>query len=56
MKPFFKSKKWWTAVIAALIPIANNVLGWELDPIELMAVVIPLIGYIMGEAWTDATN
>jgi len=55
-KPFWKSKKWWVAIIAAVVPVANAVLGLDLDTAELSLVIIPLIGYIFGEAWTDATH
>ena len=55
-KPFWKSKKWWVAIIAAVVPVANAVLGLDLDTAELSLVIIPLIGYIFGEAWTDAMH
>ena len=55
-RPFWKSKKWWVAIIAALIPIANSAFGFNLDPTELTLIILPLIGYIFGEAWTDATH
>ena len=55
-KPFWRSKKWWVAIIAAAIPVANEALGLNLDATELTLIVIPLIGYIFGEAWTDAAH
>ena len=55
-KPFWKSKKWWVAIIAAAVPVANAVLGLDLDTAELSLVIVPLIGYIFGEAWTDAMH
>lgn len=55
-KPFWRSKKWWVAIIAAAIPVANNLLNLNLDATELTLIVIPLIGYIFGEAWTDAAH
>jgi len=55
-KPFWRSKKWWMAIIGGVVPIANHVLGLELSVAEIFAVVLPLIGYILGEAWTDAMH
>ena len=56
MKPFYKSKKWWMAFIAAAIPVLNSSLGLDLDAQELATVVIPLIAYVFGEAWIDAKH
>ena len=56
MKPFYKSKKWWSAAIAAIIPILNHFLGWGINVEDLLLIVLPLIGYVVGEAWTDATH
>ena len=55
-KPFWRSKKWWVAIIAAAIPVANNLLNINLDATELSIIVLPLVGYIFGEAWTDAAH
>lgn len=55
-KPFWRSKKWWVAIIAAAIPVVNNLLNLNLDATELTIIVLPLIGYIFGEAWTDAAH
>ena len=56
MKPFYASKKWWMAAIAALIPIINTSFGLDLDPSELATVIVPLIAYVVGEAWVDSTH
>ena len=56
MKPFYKSKKWWSAMIAVAIPVLNHFLGWGMDMEQVALIVLPLIGYVFGEAWTDATH
>lgn len=56
MKPFYRSKKWWTAILAAVIPVLNHAFGWGIDAEELILIVLPLIGYVLGEAWTDAAH
>lgn len=35
--------KWPGAIIAALVPVANNVLGFNLDTAELTLIVLPFI-------------
>lgn len=52
-KAFYKSKKWWAAVVAAVLPIVNKVLGFDLDPTELVLVSSPLVGYILGQGVAD---
>tara|TARA_Y100000287_G_C14175246_1_gene331954 strand:+ start:893 stop:1081 length:189 start_codon:yes stop_codon:yes gene_type:complete len=52
-KVFWKSKKWWAAVVAAAIPVLNKVLGLDLNPNELIMVCSPLVGYILGQGIAD---
>lgn len=52
-KAFWKSKKWWAAVVAAAIPVLNKVLGLDLNANELMMVCSPLVGYILGQGIAD---
>lgn len=47
-----KSKKFQSAVIAVLVMIAGD-LGLDLDPAALMAIVSPLIAYILGQGVAD---
>lgn len=56
MKPWYRSKKWWTAAIAALVPVINQVTGLGLDAAEIATVVIPLALYVLGEAHADANH
>ena len=52
-KAFYKSKKWWAAVVGALLPILNRVSGLDLDATELVLVSTPLVGYILGQGVAD---
>ena len=55
-KPFWKSKKWMTSLLAALVPVANVVFGLDLDVAEVTAVVVPFVAYIIGQAAVDTTH
>ena len=55
-KPFWKSKKWMTALLAALVPVANAVLGLDLSVSEVTAVAVPFVAYIIGQAAVDTTH
>lgn len=48
MKPIYLSKKFWSTVIAALIPVANRICGIGLDAGELSVAVVPLLIYVLG--------
>ena len=52
-KKFWKSKKWWAMVVAASIPILNKVVGLEFNTTDVVAVVSPLIAYILGQGVAD---
>ena len=52
-KSFWKSKKWWAAVVAASIPVVNKLLGLELNGHDLVMVCSPLVGYILGQGIAD---
>jgi len=56
--PFWKklvsSRKFWAAVVGLLVPIANEKLGLELSPAELLAAITPLIAYILGISFIEA--
>jgi hypothetical protein len=55
-KPFWLMKKFWMAIVAALVPIVNYYMGLGLDPEAVALIIIPLIAFIFGEAWTDAAH
>lgn len=49
----FKSRKFWMAVAAALLVIANEGLDLNLPEDAIMSVVAVVLGYIFGEAYVD---
>ena len=55
-KPIWKSKKWIAAVIAAIIPIINSVTGLDMDPAEVITVVIPLVAYVFSQGIVDSKH
>lgn len=55
-KPFYMSKKWVMAAIAATVPMLNSWMGIGLEVEELTLLIMPIIAYIAGEAWVDATH
>ena len=52
-KNLLASKKFVTALIAAAAQVALQ-LGWELDADQALAVVSPLLAYILGQSAIDA--
>ncbi len=55
-KPFWRSKKWWAAVVAALVPVLNQFFGIGLDSGEVTAIIVPAIVYILGQSYVDAKH
>jgi len=55
-KPFWLMKKFWMAAIGALVPVLNYFLDLGLDTETLALIIIPLLAFIFGEAWTDVAN
>ena len=55
-KPFYKSKKVWASFIAFFIAMINQIAGLDMDYQEVVVIVLPLIAYVFGEAWTDAAH
>lgn len=53
MKEKFKSRKFWMAVIGALLMIANEGLDLELDSNTIMAFAGIVISYILGQGYVD---
>jgi hypothetical protein len=51
-----KSRKFWLAVTAILIPILNRVLGLGLDPVEVGSALAVIATVIVGIAWEDAAR
>ena len=53
-KHWLLSRKFWIAVITALTMILSNTLGLELDPETIVAIILPVVAYILGESYIDA--
>ena len=53
-KPPWFSRKWWAALIGFIVLTLNATLGWELNTAEILGIILPLIAYILGEAWVDS--
>lgn len=49
----FKSRKFWMAVVAALLVVANEGLGLGIDTETVMSFTALVLGYIFGEAYVD---
>ena len=54
MKTKLASRKLWAAIITAVAMLVTALTGVELDTEQVLAVVIPIVAYIFGEAWVDA--
>lgn len=52
----FKSRKFWMAVAAALVAIANDGLGLNLPKDAILTVAAVVISYIIGEGAVDAAR
>ncbi|CCO08285.1 hypothetical protein [Desulforamulus hydrothermalis] len=49
----FKSRKFWMAVVTALVVVCNEGLGLNLPEEAIMTVAAVAIGYILGESYVD---
>ena len=48
-----KSRKFWMAIIGAVVMLVNGITELNLNATEIVAILVPIIGYILGEAWVD---
>jgi hypothetical protein len=55
-KHWLLSRKFWIAVVTALTMILADTLGLELDPETVVAIILPVVAYILGEAYVDAKH
>jgi len=53
-KPAYLSRKFWIAVITAIVMLVSHFTGIELDVEALLAIVLPVVAYILGESWIDS--
>jgi hypothetical protein len=54
MKQKLGSRKLWVAIITAAAMLVTAVTGVDLDIDQVLAVTLPIMAYILGEAWVDA--
>ncbi len=53
-KHWLLSRKFWIAIITALTMILADNFGLELDPEVIVAIILPVVAYILGESYIDA--
>lgn len=53
--PFYLDKAVWMAVLAPLLALANQKWGLALDATSLIALVLPVVAYIIMHKWKTAT-
>ena len=56
MRPFLqrlKSRKFLVAIATILLIICNEMIGLNIPADSYWAVILPVIAYILGEAYTD---
>ena len=54
MKQKLASRKLWAAILTAVAMLVTALTGVELDIEQVLAVTLPIVAYILGEAWVDA--
>lgn len=55
MRSKLASRKLWVAILTALLMLTTQLTGHELKPEQWLPILIPLVGWIFGEAWVDAS-
>ena len=55
-KNWLLSRKFWLAVVTAVTMILADNVGIELDPEVVVAIILPVVAYILGEAYVDAKH
>ncbi|RJQ10624.1 MAG: hypothetical protein C4551_02320 [Bacillota bacterium] len=54
VKEKLTSRKFWMAVLGALLPVLNSEFGWNLPVEAILSVAAVIIGYILVEGNIDA--
>ncbi len=52
-KPLWQSKKFWTGIVGAGIPFITKIVGIELDPQVIYAIVGAASAYVTGQGLAD---
>ena len=53
-KHWLLSRKFWLAVVTAIAMILSDNLGLELEPETMVAIILPVVAYILGESYIDS--
>lgn len=56
MRPFLqrlKSRKFLVAIATILLIVCNEIIGLSIPDDAYWAIILPVIAYILGEAYTD---
>lgn len=53
-KHWLLSRKFWLAIVTVVTMIFSDKLDLELDPETVVAIILPIVAYILGEAYVDA--
>ena len=53
---FLKSKKFWAACVAVLVPVANELFDLSLTTESVMTIVGPIMAYIVGQGIADTNR
>lgn len=48
-----RSRKFWLAIVGAILPVLNEQFGIGLEPNEVMAAIGAIVAFIGGEAYVD---
>ena len=54
MKTKLASRKLWAAILTAVAMLITALTGVELEIEQVLAITMPIVAYILGEAWVDA--
>lgn len=50
------SRKFWLAAVTAATILLEEYLGLSLDPETVVAVIVPVAAYILGESYVDSKH
>jgi hypothetical protein len=48
------SRKLWAAILTAVAMLVTALTGVDLEIDQVLAIILPIMAYIFGEAWVDA--
>lgn len=55
-KHWLLSRKFWLAVVTAATMVLADTIGLNLDPEVVVAIILPVVAYIVGESIIDAKH